>query len=91
MRKLRIRIDALQVETFVTDAVSRGHTGTVNGNGREPQQPIPTDDTTGGTGGSGNIFCISAYPCVPTNEHSCQGTCYASCNGTCAPAGQLCA
>ena len=89
MRKVRLQLDALQVESFQT-AAAPPERGTVQGHAPPPDHRDTGETGTGG-GGSGDIFCISAYPCVPTNEHSCQGTCYVSCNGTCAPAGQMCA
>jgi hypothetical protein len=85
MRKLRIEIDALQVDTFEVLSSSAKLRGTVNGAAPDPDY----DDTTGwGTGGgsgagSADLACITAYPCVPTNEASCQYSCLGTCRETC--------
>lgn len=77
MRKLRIDIASLRVETFETAAHGPTQRGTVKAESGHNQ-------------GSENIYCISAYPCVPTNEPTGCYTC-GTCEDTCSPEGQLCA
>lgn len=65
MKKLKLDVDALHVESFEAER-GEGARGTVLGADSE---------------GSGNIYCISAEPCVPTNEATggCH-TCFNDCN-----------
>jgi hypothetical protein len=81
MRKLKLDLDALDVESFDANPPAAEDRGTVQGAAPPPDNQLPPDDTTGG-GGSGNIYCISAYPCVPSNEATCNA---ATCGHTCWP------
>lgn len=55
MKKLRLAIDALCVESFDTAAAGADAHGTVRGNQEEVLRPDP------GTGGSGDIRCDTSY------------------------------
>lgn len=73
MRKIRLELDALRVESFATDGGARGH-GTVHGRntmwGGACEEPPPED---------------SIYVCpVPTAQATCnQFTCDYTCGNTC--------
>jgi hypothetical protein len=89
MRKLKLAVETLHVDSFDVNPPARAGQGTVRGAQQEYQLPPPDDTTGGGGGGSGNIFCISAYPCVPSNEATCgwgttcANTCWPTCEVTC--------
>ncbi len=71
MRKLRLEIDALNVESFETDRGRGPKPGTVRGNiysGYEIETPCCP---TGGL----------QYTCA--GQNTCANTCAASCNGSC--------
>jgi hypothetical protein len=78
MAKLKLTLESLEIDTFDLGATSDG-IGTVHG----AEVPDPEHKHTGDSydgcqgdpGGSGWIGCVSVYPCVPTNEWSCQITC----------------
>ena len=71
MRKLRLDLDAVQVETFVTHAAAAGK-GTVDARqGRETFGCPPPTDTCGDT-------CA----CGPGTGYSC-ASCMVTCDGTC--------
>ncbi|HVH11786.1 MAG TPA: hypothetical protein VM759_01980 [Longimicrobium sp.] len=77
MRKLRLDLDAVQVESFVTDAAAGGR-GTVDARQRITFGcPPPSQNTCAGTCscgcGTGALTC----------DWTCGSTCAASCNGTC--------
>lgn len=69
MKKLRLELDELHVESFVTD---RGEVerGTVEGH-------ASLRCSGGGTTCNGDNTCVDGYTC------GAAGTCYLSCNGTC--------
>jgi hypothetical protein len=69
MKKLRLNLDALSVETFQTDDVVNG-TGTIEGY-----------ISTRCTGGA--MTCNDANTCVPAGATCDNDTCYVSCNGSC--------
>ena len=73
MRKLQLELEALQVESFETAPPGLGDPGTVFAASRDPLDPDP--GTGDGGGGSGNIYCITAAPCIPSNEETCYWTC----------------
>jgi hypothetical protein len=57
MRKLKLELEQLKVESLVTEA-ENGHRGTVNGR----QQALPTGEC-GGTGGGGGGGASYDYGC----------------------------
>src|ERR1051325_7990546 len=69
MKKLRLNLDALSVESFETDDLVDA-TGTVEGY-----------ISTRCTGGA--LTCNDANTCVPAGETCAQDTCYVSCYGSC--------
>jgi len=71
MRKVKLSLDGLAVESFATVAESGEYRGTVQGFATKPWQgcPFQTADTC-------------ADPC-PSDAGSCAGTCVASCAVTC--------
>lgn len=71
MRKIRLEIDALQVESFTAaeQAVPRG---TVRGLASLYWEDCSPSETCEGAG----------YPCGPS-EQSCGGTCERTCHNTC--------
>jgi hypothetical protein len=77
MKKLRLDLESLEVESFAVDAKSARRSGTVLGAGVFNKDP---GDTSYG-GSSGDIFCISNAPCVPSDVGSCGGTCEFTCVG----------
>lgn len=91
MKKLRLELDALRVESFET-AIAREPRGTVHGRGwtdvvvycrtdRPVGECYPTNyDLAFGTDDSGDC----SISCNATCAASCNGTCDGSCNGTCA-------
>lgn len=80
MARLKLKLESLEIDTFDLGA-SPDTIGTVHAAGIEPMHKDTgnsynvCDGGGGGGGGSGWIGCISVYPCVPTNEWSCQITC----------------
>jgi hypothetical protein len=79
MGKLRLDLDALQVESFDVSRPSDAR-GTVNGAVIQPLYRDTGDTGGGGSGGSGDIFCISNAPCIPSDQGSCGGTCEFTCH-----------
>lgn len=75
-RKLKLDLDALQVESFDTTSAGNRHDGTVFGQGCTcyTQCTCPGCPTC-------DASCNGT--CGGTCEASCNGTCDASCNGTC--------
>jgi modification target Cys-rich repeat protein len=77
MKKLRLELDQLRVDTFSTTAAATDSAGTVRGHDRpsydEPCEPIPPDYTD-------NCPPYTSVTCGV----SCNGTCYGSCYGSCA-------
>jgi hypothetical protein len=75
MRKLKLDVDALRVESFEAEG-GTGNVGTVRGNA--PFE-MPADDDTGGGGGSGGWFSVDANSgcnsCPCTLKMSCYGSC----------------
>jgi hypothetical protein len=63
MKKIRLDLDALEVESFNVDSPSAG-TGTVLG------RELPNSD---------NIFCLTVVPCVPSDRGSCGASCGQTC------------
>jgi len=92
MRKLKLEVDALQVESFVVQPhAAQG--GTVQGRWVDPDDRYPVeDDSTGCDGGGwGSLFgtcagcptvgtCIGPTYCCP---RTWQPTCNPTCNMTC--------
>lgn len=70
MRKLKLEIDELRVETFATETGKSG-TGTVLAN--MPFQMPATDDPSEGGGGSDPNSGYQTCPC--TLKWSCHGSC----------------
>ena len=80
MKKLRLELNDLRVDTFSTTTSAGDEGGTVRGHniGRgpswdEPCEPIPPDYTE----------ACPPYTQGATCDASCNGTCYASCYGSC--------
>jgi hypothetical protein len=79
-RKLKLDLDALQVESFDTTSAGHRHDGTVFGQ----QCTCYTQCTCPGCptcDASCNGTCEAS--CNGTCDATCNGTCGASCNGTC--------
>lgn len=74
MKKLRLSLDDISVESFAT-LPARARTGTVAAHDLSDTtcQQIICDCITNGF----------EHTCQNTCGNSCDGTCYASCNGTC--------
>lgn len=72
MRKMKLEIEALQVESFDTSAPARREPGTVraHADGVDDHVAITTPQTQGPS-------------CLATCKISCWGSCLASCLGTC--------
>jgi hypothetical protein len=91
MRKLKLELDELQVESFDVQAKRLSRRGTVRGAAPDEDNAPPDtyiDNGCYGGWGSGNMMCLSNSQCV--QQTPCN-TCWQSCNGTCAPPGQMCA
>jgi hypothetical protein len=73
MKKMRLALDALAVESFATERASAG-SGTVHGRGMDASYPIACDPPSD-----------SMDPFLDTCQYAtCAGsTCWQSCNGTC--------
>jgi hypothetical protein len=72
MRKLKLDVGELRVESFESDR-GMGSVGTVRGN--VPFEMPATDDTGGG--GGGGWSGVATCPC--TNKYSCPDGCSAIC------------
>lgn len=95
MSKLRLDLDALQVESFDTRPGASRPRGTVQGHGRDTDLaacgdatfPVSCwDDSCAGSCASCDGSCVAgtcAASCNGTCAVSCNGTCLASCGGTC--------
>lgn len=69
MKKLRLELDELQIESFGTDADEAESRGTVAG-----QNEPPVTQSCGGT-------CVNTCnSCVNTCLNTCQASCYATCS-----------
>ncbi|HEX5726435.1 MAG TPA: hypothetical protein VFX98_13260 [Longimicrobiaceae bacterium] len=79
MRKLKLDLNALQVESFDVRKPALGTQGTVHGAANtDPPLTLTIPDT-----GSDDIFpTISCTDCIPSNEATCRGT---TCGDTCWP------
>lgn len=84
MERLKLDLDALEVQSFETTASGEGRRGTVHGQ----MVPVDTDayafqasgcNDCGSGSGSATATCAGYYTC----DASCNGTCDASCGGTC--------
>jgi hypothetical protein len=80
MRKLKLDLDAIHVDSFEVRSPGVVRPGTVHAAQDTkpsltlPQPPDTTDD----------IFCISVDPCIPSNEPTCgAATCMHTCYPTC--------
>jgi hypothetical protein len=73
MRKLKLDMDELRVETFEADG-EMGGAGTVRGNA--PFEMPLSDDPCGG-GGGGGWSGVASCPC--TNKYSCPDGCTELC------------
>lgn len=74
MRKLKLEIDALRVESFQTTGVAREAAGTVRGHlDRAAEEDLVAITT----------LRTQEPSCFDTCKISCWGTCEASCGGTC--------
>lgn len=95
MHKLKLDVDALQVESFMIRSPD-GETGTVHarGNGTSISIPLPGDDSTGCDGGGwGSLLgtcegcptvgtCVGpTYCCRPTWRPTCNPSCDMTCPG----------
>lgn len=70
MKKLKLDLDDLRVETFETER-GKASRGTVMGaDVGEPVTIVEPEST--------NIYCITVQPCIPTNTDECY-SCQASC------------
>ena len=81
MRKLRLEVEALRVESFEVEK-DQANRGTVRGASPDVGvAPPDTDAACYGGGASGWIGCISNSQCVsPTPCNSCWFTCQATCS-----------
>jgi hypothetical protein len=86
MKKLKLRMDDLRVESFETIAGNGGARGTVPGN--EPS--VMCSNTCTANADCTNDFacetygdCTLAGSCEGTCGNSCDATCQVSCYGTC--------
>lgn len=74
MRKFKLELDALNVESFAPAEGEEG-AGTVHAHGRPPPADPPTNP------------CVATETCgIDTCQASCAGSCFGSCYGTCAGA-----
>jgi hypothetical protein len=81
MRKLKLDLEDLAVESFATTSESRGEGGTVFGQNHctcYTQCTCPGCPTCDATC---NGSCVNT--CAASCNGTCGGTCGASCNGTC--------
>ncbi len=86
MKKLKLDLDSLMVDSFDVAGDRAARRGTVVGRvfNQDPYTVVVDDGS-----GSGYFSCTTPYP---TNENTCQGSCYGTCIYTCnAPPGVLCA
>jgi len=95
VKKLKLDLDMLQVDSFAVTATRGVEEGTVKGADAGTDGPLNKDTGDsydycgGGGGGSGYFSCTPQYP---TNENTCQGSCTGTCVYSCgAPPGVLCA
>lgn len=93
MRKLKMDVETLQVDSFVADPFTHQR-GTVNGQGTSIPNLYPADDSTGCDGdGWGSLFgtcdgcptvgtCVGpTYCCPPTWRPTCNPSCNSTCPG----------
>jgi hypothetical protein len=73
MRKMKLEIDALRVDTFDTTAIVRRNPGTVRAHADANDDELIAITTPQ----------TQERSCWGTCKLSCWGTCEASCNGTC--------
>lgn len=81
MKKLRLDLDHLRVESFDTSGGGAAPRGTVRGAARHPTLEESYDPSCLG-GDSCDGSCGDT--CLSCDASCINGTCYASCNGTCA-------
>jgi modification target Cys-rich repeat protein len=97
MDKLKLELDALEVETFRTTAARIGEPGTVRGHGGgEVEEAGPAEEVaiTSPQTVNGTCFGTCQRSCWGTCDESCQGTCAWSCqpgcSDSCATGGAIC-
>jgi hypothetical protein len=83
MRKLRLDLQSLQVESFAAETPPPARTGTVRGQDSIEYQDV--DDGWGYGGGVNTVgTCIGpTYCCPATWKPTCRDTCFNTCNFTC--------
>ena len=91
MKKLRLEIDALAVESFATDETLEA-AGTVRGHG--PNDTAPANYTCGAEGSCGPYTCGDLRCVIETDNYHCgigTGTAATACGGcgTTNPSGQM--
>jgi hypothetical protein len=77
MKKLKLDVDDLRVESFQTERGGASRGTVVAADYGNPVSVVEPE--------SGNIYCLTVQPCIPTNEatggcHTCQATCGDSCS-----------
>ena len=87
MRKLRLEIDTLQVESFTPEPGAVGRVGTVHARSEVEDRDYYDIGTTIGSGG-GTVptlgTCIGpTYCCPATWKQTCPNTCYGTCPVSC--------
>jgi hypothetical protein len=92
MRKLKLKLDELKVDSFTT-TTSRGTPGTVHGRGGQTPEPVTIDDGMTNTTCIGPTYCCGATgPSIPVcigPTYCCNPTANTGCcpapTGTCPP------
>lgn len=91
MRKIKLDVDGLRVDSFEVENGGGDGSGTVQGNVRDPEYRDTGDTGTGGGGGTSGSTYFSCTTPYPTNENTCQGSCYGTCNTCANTCGSTCA
>ena len=84
MKKLRLNLDDIKVESFATGPGYLTGRGTVFGQNKPPSTPDPNVSTCGTNCASGityNEYCTCMANC--TNVNTCGTTCITNCAGGC--------
>ena len=95
MRKLRLDLQELQVESFALESPHPAP-GTVRGHDSEVLYPMDDYDYgDGGGGGGGGAYTVGTcigptFCCPPTWRPTCPATCYGTCPFTCDGPGGVC-
>lgn len=87
MRKLKLEIDDLLVESFDVLPPRATGVGTVHGHVFNRDWETYDDACQGGGGGVPTVgTCVGpTYCCAPTWKETCPATCYATCPLSCPP------